>query len=268
MNYEDIINNFDKKEDMCEKKDEIPVNYSNIYSNYEYHVEINSNLDYTFNNVILDPNLMYKKTESLSFKEQYNNLLRRDENLKEYILELRANIDNSLYSNINIPGDKNAKTEKIKKDLDSIFGNISYYDNKHEIAEKYYINLKSNKYYVNLYDFYLKYGSRYYHNTLDVQIQWDIGDIRIIYNHLRNITNQTNHQFISVTIHDQTYTISNTEDFTTVIEVNIKYAQYLIYPIVQIFHNIELLKDNDIERSKYYIILHKLLKLYTKFIKI
>ena len=86
MNYKDIILSFDKKEDMCEKKDEISLNYSNIYSNYEYHYDINSNVDHTFNNVILDPNLMYKKMESLSFKEQYNNLLKRDENLKEYIL--------------------------------------------------------------------------------------------------------------------------------------------------------------------------------------
>ena len=124
MSYKDIIISFDKKEDMCEKKDEIPLNYSNIYSNYEYYTEINSNVDYTFNNVILDPNLMYKKMESLSFKEQYNNLLKRDENLKEYILKLRANIDNTLYSNIPILGNKNEKTDKIRRDLDNIFGNI------------------------------------------------------------------------------------------------------------------------------------------------
>lgn len=266
MSYKDIIISFDKKEDMCEKKDEIPLNYSNIYSNYEYYTEINSNVDYTFNNVILDPNLMYKKMESLSFKEQYNNLLKRDENLKEYILKLRANIDNTLYSNIPILGNKNEKTDKIRRDLDNIFGNILFYDNKYTIAEKYYINLKSNKYYVHLYDFYLKYGSRYYRNTHNEQITWQIGDHTVRIEPLATHDNGKDN-YIELYINQERYRISNAEDFSIVIDVNIEYAEYLIYPIVQIFHNIELLKGNDNERPKWYIILHKLLKLYTKFIK-
>jgi hypothetical protein len=234
------------------------ITYNDVFNNYNYNNQefknqvINANLDCSFDNVILNET-NYKKIVSASFNQQYSKLLKQDEQYKEMIFHLQSNIDNTYYSNVAI-NDKEIKIDKIEKDLTSIYGNILFYDKKFKIAEMHYNYLKSTKLYHILYDFYLKYGHRYYKTDGSNTITWNINNVSIVLeNGIDNIL---------LTIGGNTITISNNELFNERYN-NLMMCKYAVIPIVQILYYIDSIED----KSKWYIILHKLIKIHKIFIK-
>ena len=100
-NYEKFLNELIINTDQSSIQASISnLDYSDIYNNYNYNYEeyknqvITANLDYSFDNVILNE-FNYKKIKSASFNEQYNKLLKQDEQYKEMIFHLQSNIDNT-----------------------------------------------------------------------------------------------------------------------------------------------------------------------------
>lgn len=269
--YETTIKDFYIKEEPC-KSGNLSIDYSTIYHDYNYSVHLDRTLDYSFDNVILDPNLVYKKIESATFKDQYNKLLKQDEMLKEMIFNLKANIDDTFHSNtINIDK-REDKLNKIISDL-NIHGNIIFKDT--HVYERYYINLKSTKLYNDLYDFYLNHGTGYYKNTTVEPVIWSntINSYIITMSEIHDVYGDNSHQEITISITHTTNqdtvftcTLSNSELFPSLDTMNYN-IKYLLLPIIQIFHHIELLKSDPHERAKWYIILHKLIGIYKKFIK-
>jgi hypothetical protein len=267
-NYENFLNELIINTDQSSIQANISnLDYNDIYNNYNYNYEeyknqvITANLDYSFDNVILNE-FNYKKIKSASFNEQYNKLLKQDEQYKEMIFHLQSNIDNTYYSNV-IIGNKQAKIDKIEKDLLCIYGNISFYDKKIETAEMYYNYLKSTKLYHILYDFYLKYGSRFYRDPVNCNFTWNINNVFI------GMSNLNNQNYIELTVRYSEVnifkTITNNESFDGN-NYNNLFSKYSVIPIVQILYIIDSLKDKS-DKSKWYIILHKLIKIHKIYIK-
>jgi len=235
------------------------IEYNDVFNNYNYNYKeyenqvINANLDCSFNNVILNETI-YQKIVSASFNQQYSKLLKQDEQYKEMIFHLQSNIDNTYYANVAI-NNKQIKIDKIENDLSLIYSNISFYDNKFNNAEMHYNYLKSTKLYHILYDFYLKYGHRYYKTDGSHTQTWNINNVKILL-----VTQQEDS--ISLTIGDNNIKIVNNELFNERYN-DLTMCKYAIIPIVQILHYIDSTED----KSKWYIILHKLIKIHKIFIK-
>lgn len=235
------------------------IEYNDVFNNYNYNYKeyenqvINANLDCSFDNVILNET-NYKKIVSASFNQQYSKLLKQDEQYKEMIFHLQSNIDNTYYSNVAI-NDKEIKIDKIENDLRSlIYSTIPFHNKKFNIAEMHYNYLKSTKLYHILYDFYLKYGHRYYKTNGSYNITWSINNVSIVL-YIRDDS-------ISLTIGDNNIIIFNNESFNETYN-NLTMCKYAIIPIVQILYYIDSVED----KSKWYIILHKLIKIHKIFIK-
>jgi hypothetical protein len=269
-NYENFLNELIINTDQSSIQANISnLDYNDIYNNYNYNYEeyknqvITANLDYSFDNVILNE-FNYKKIKSASFNEQYNKLLKQDEQYKEMIFHLQSNIDNTYYSNV-IIGNKQAKIDKIEKDLTCIYGNI-FYDRTIDKAEMYYNYLKSTKLYHILYDFYLKYGSRFYRDPVYHTFTWNINNVFISMSNLINLINQ-NYIELCVRYSEVSIfkTITNNESFDGN-NYNNLFSKYSVIPIVQILYIIDSLKDKS-DKSKWYIILHKLIKTHKIYIK-
>ena len=235
------------------------IEYNDVFNNYNYNYKeyenqvINANLDCSFDNVILNET-NYKKIVSASFNQQYSKLLKQDEQYKEMIFHLQSNIDNTYYANVAI-NNKQTKIDKIENDLSLIYSNISFYDKKFNIAEMHYNYLKSTKLYHILYDFYLKYGHRYYKTNGSNNITWNINNVEIVLI-IIGIGN------ISLTIGNNNIIIFNNPLFNETYN-DLTMCKYAIIPIVQILYYIDSIED----KSNWYIILHKLIKIHKIFIK-
>ena len=277
-NFGDFINNFKLVDDLDPN-----ITYDEVYDNYMCSTINEPPCD--FDQIVLDPYLTYKKVEESTFEEQWNYLLKEDNMVKSRIEVLKKKINNYLFSNItdNIPivGNitRSNKLDKIKSDFNILNGILKIEDikpqGKNTIAKQYYDNLKGT------YEYELI--NRYYSENYSIcknriimdndQIDWkstDKQDITVRMAYYKEEQGSTQFQYSSIQIDIRiggtltTYKIVENEEFqhdTFPSKSDVTNIKYIFLHILQIIHNIKLLKyEND--KAEWYIILDKLIKIY------
>lgn len=275
FNFDIFISNFKLIDDK-----QTNVEYDNVYDNYM--CDAINDLDCNFDQIVLDPDLTYKKVEESTFEEQWNYLLKQDMTVKSRIEILKKKINNYLYSNItdDIPIDGSitlsTKLAKIKSDFDILNGILQFTDttNKEKIAiaKQYYDNLKHTHEYELINRYYSENYSKFCKNTIIKNaepIEWTSTVSELIKVKMTYFINHHNNSYIIIKINknDTTlqYKIVNSEKYNlNDFLIDNQFVNYLILPILQIMHNIKLLKTVD-EQAEWYIILDKLIKIFTKF---
>ena len=276
FNFDNFINNFKLIDD-----DKQPnIEYNDVYDNYM--CDSDYDLHCEFDQIVLDPNLAYKKVEESTFEEQWNYLLKQDMLVKSRIEALKKKINNYLYSNIKddipIHGNiiLNTKLVKIKSDFDMLNGILQFTDTTNKdrimIAKQYYDNLKQTHEYELINRYYSENYSKFCKNTIITNsepIEWISTVPEKITVKMRYIIKSGSDSYILIKIDKNVttllYKIVNNEKYNLEeLLKNNQFVNYLILPILQIIHNIKLLKTVD-EQAKWYIILDKLIKIYRIF---
>lgn len=278
-NFSDFINNFKLVDDLDPN-----ITYDNVYDNYMCS-SINE-LPCDFDQIVLDPYLTYKKVEESTFEEQWNYLLKEDIMVKSRINVLKKKINNYLFSNItdNIPIVGNItlsnKLDKIKSDFNILNGILNIEDikdlDKNTIAKQYYDNLKGT-YEYELINHYYSENYSICKNTIirdKDEIVWKSTDkqdisVRMAY-YKKELGSTTQFLYSSIQIYIRiggtltTYKIVENEEFQHdrfPRNPDVTNIKYIILPILQIIHNIKLLKSEN-DKADWYIILDKLIKIY------
>lgn len=276
FNFDNFINNFKLIDDDTQPH----IEYNDVYDNYM--CDSAHGLPYEFDQIVLDPNLAYKKVEESTFEEQWNYLLKQDMTVKSRIEILKKKINNYLYSNItdDIPIDGsitlNTKLGKIKSDFNILNSILQFTDatnkDKIAIAKQYYDNLKQTHEYELINRYYSENYSKFCKNTIITNaepIEWISIEPEKIRVKMTYYINSPRDSYILIKIdkNDTTllYKIVNNEKYNLddLLKDN-QFVNYLILPILQIIHNIQLLKTVD-EQAEWYIILDKLIKIYRIF---
>ena len=275
FNFDNFISNFKLIDDA-----QTNVEYDYVYDNYM--CDAINDLDCNFDQIVLDPDLTYKKVEESTFKEQWNYLLKQDMTVKSRIEILKKKINNYLYSNITddiqIDGSITLSTKlgKIKSDFDILNSILQFTDttnkDKIAIAKQYYDNLKQTHEYELINRYYSENYSKFCKNTIITNaepIEWISTVSELIKVKMTYSINSPSDSiiFIKIDKNDTTllYKIVNSEKYNLddLLKDN-QFVNYLILPILQIIHNIKLLKTVD-EQAEWYIILDKLIKIYRIF---